>query len=282
MRGVLGSVRSARDRLRTVSLSAGGRFERAAPSPQTAVDAVPGLWASRFPPPLADVRAGDAPLFDDPRIHWGFAQVGGVAGKRVLDLGPLEGAHSAMAHAAGAARVVSVEANREAYLKCLVTKELLGLERWSPRCGDALAYLAATDETFDVCIACGLLYHLAEPVRLIELIARRADSAIVWTHVYDEHAKALYGRKMGPAQEVEHAGFRHVVHRHRYGPSRRLAGFWGGTQPFSNWLTPESLLGALEHFGWSEVQTGFDEVHPHGRALTLAATHGAASARAAA
>lgn len=116
-------------------------FVTTAPSPQTAVDAIADAWASRLPSPLQDVQAGDADLFDDRRIRWAFERLGGVSGASVLELGPLEGGHSYMAQQAGAERVVGVEANRKAFVKCLVAKELLGLDRCSFLCGEITEYL---------------------------------------------------------------------------------------------------------------------------------------------
>ena len=249
------------------------RFATSAPSAQTAVDAAAQAWASRFPAPLDSVRAGSSPLFEDPRIAWGFERLGGIEGQRVLELGPLEGAHSYMAQQAGAARVTAVEANREAFLKCLVTKELFGLDRCSFLCGDAIGYLEGAAESFDLCIACGILYHMVEPVRMLELISQRASALLLWTHVYDEGAIAgtPLAKRMGAREEAEHAGFRHGVHRHRYGFGPHLSGFWGGTRPYSNWLTKDDLLGALSHFGWGDIELGFEEHHAHGPALALVA-----------
>jgi hypothetical protein len=252
-----------------------GTFATAAPSPQTAIDAVPDAWASRFPPPLEDLRAGEATLFQDDRITWGFQAHGGVQGRTVLELGPLEGAHSYMAQTAGASAVTAVEANSKAFLKCLVVKELLQLDRCSFLCGDALEFLGSGEEQFDLCIACGILYHMVEPVRLIDLISRRAGRLIMWTHFYDERALAnrRLAKRLGPAQAAEHEGFRHHVHRHRYGFDTRFAGFCGGTQPFSNWLPREDLLRALAHFGWRDVEVAFEDTsHPNGPALALVAT----------
>jgi hypothetical protein len=264
-------------RLAISRLSVRRSLVQSAPSPQNAVDAVPDTWASRLPPPLQDVRAGDAGLFEDERISWAFDNFGGIADMTVLELGPLEAAHSSMAQRAGAGHVTAIEANTNAFLKCLVIKELLELDRCSFLCGDVLEYMAATTETFDVCIACGILYHSTEPVRMLELISRRARRLVMWTHVY--HPAALQrrhlARRLGPSTEVEHAGYRHRVHRHTYGLDRRLAGFCGGTQPYSNWMPREELIRALEHFGWTGIEIGFDEPrHPNGPALALTALRG--------
>jgi hypothetical protein len=168
-----------------------------------------------------------------------------------------------------------VEANRKAFLKCLVTKELLDMRRCSFRCGDVAQYLASTDERFDVCIACGILYHMVEPVELIDLVSRVASRIVIWTHVFDEPAlsnRNLTGKLDGP-HEVDYGGFVHRVYRHSYGLDSRLGGFFGGTHAHSNWLPREELLRALEHFGWSNIEIAFDEpLHPNGPALALVAS----------
>jgi hypothetical protein len=275
---VLRAAGTSRRLLSSASLTRRQSFVTSAPSPQTAIDAVPDSWASRFPTPLDDTQAGTAELFEDPRVKWAFERIGGVSGQEVLDLGPLEGAHSYMAERAGASRVVGVEANRNAFLKCLVTKELLNMQRCSFRCGDITQFLDTTSERFDVCIACGVLYHMVEPVRLIELISRAASRIVIWTHVFDEPAltnRNLAGKLDGP-HEVEYEGFAHRVHRHSYGLDSRLGGFFGGTQAHSAWLPRDELLRALTHFGWSNIEIGFDEpMHPNGPALALVASRGA-------
>jgi hypothetical protein len=254
------------------------RFVDIAPSAQTAVDAVPDAWASRLPPPHEHVRAGELPLFEAEHVAWGFERLGGVKDKAVLELGPLEGAHSYMAQMAGAGSVTAVEANTKAFLKCLVVKELFGLDRCSFLCGDALEYLSASSEQFDLCIACGILYHMSEPIRLLDLISRRATALILWTHFYDEdlrgnQAHKRLSRRLGPATEHEYEGFRYHAHRHRYASDIRISGFCGGTKPYSRWLPREDLLRALSHFGWAEPEIAFeDRLHPNGPSLALVAT----------
>jgi Protein of unknown function (DUF1698) len=249
------------------------RFITAAPSPQTAVDAVPVSWASRFPPPFDRVRAGDATLFEDPRVAWAFEQLGGVQDKTVLDLGPLEGAYCYMAQRAGSSRVVGVEANTLAFLKCLVTKELLDLDRCSFMCGDALEYLSETGEQFDVCIASGLLYHMVEPLRLLDLISRHARQLFIWTHVYSPEAlDTPAAARLGQPAEHLYDGFHFRAARFNYLLDHASAGFFGGTAQHSNWLVREDLLRALAHFGWGKIQIDFDEAHhANGPALALIA-----------
>lgn len=256
-----------------------GRFLTSPPSPQTALDAISVDWASRFPPPLADVVAGEAELFDDERMHWGFERLGGLSDRTVLELGPLEGAHSYMAQQAGARQIVAVEANTQAFLKCLVVKELLGLDRCSFLCGDVAEYLTSSTQDFDVCFACGILYHMADPVRLIDLISHRASAVVVWTHYYD--SRAITGRlaqdKSHQVEKRVYKGFEHELHRHGYAGDRGRAKFWGGNQAYSSWLSRQAILDALEHFGWGQVEVAFDDrSHPNGPAFALVAQRGGA------
>src|SRR5664279_556877 len=77
-------------------------YASAAPSAQLAVDIFAGEWSSQFPAEL-NVSSGPLPLFADPRIEVTIDWLGsGVQGARVLELGPLEGAHTSMLDRAGA------------------------------------------------------------------------------------------------------------------------------------------------------------------------------------
>ena len=248
-----------------------------APTAQHAVDAVPDTWASKLPPPIEDVRAGEAALFEDERMTWAFQTLGGIEGMSVLELGPLEAAHSYMAQQAGAAHVTAVEANTSAYLKCLVVKELLELDRCSFQCGDVLEYMAASTETFDLCVACGILYHSTEPVRMLELISQRASRLVMWTHVYDPVAlrRPHLKRRLGPEIEMEHGGYHYRVHRHQYGWDRKIAGYWGGTHSYSCWMPRDELMRALTHLGWRDITISFDDpLNLNGPALALTAVRG--------
>src|ERR1700741_3063398 len=121
------------------------------PTDQHQIDVFAGEWSSHFPDAVG-VEAGDTRLFEDPRIDWVVANMGGVDGLEVLELGPLEGGHSAMLHDAGAS-VLAIEANTHAFLKCLITKNLLGLDRCRFELGAFLPYLKETERRFDLVLA---------------------------------------------------------------------------------------------------------------------------------
>jgi hypothetical protein len=250
------------------------RFVTVAPSAQTALDSVPASWASELP--LPNTQAGSVKLFDDPRVRWAIDAMGGVRGASCIELGPLEGGHSYMLERAGAEKVTAIEANADAFLKCLVVKELLSMSRCSFLCGDVSEYLRASDESFDVCWCAGILYHMVEPVELLALISEHARRLYIWTHYFDA-AKLTSGEAAGAfrghvAAPREHDGFSYTAHRHDYGTATRFGRFWGGNQTFSNWLTLDDLLGALEHLGWSGIETQIAEDHPHGPAVNVVAS----------
>src|SRR5262245_46095231 len=96
-------------------------YETAVPCKQTAADVFRDGWVSRLPD---GVDGGEVPLFDDDRIKWLAGQVN-LTGLSVLELGPLEGGHSYMLEGFGAGRVVAVEANRRAFLRGQIAKEVL-------------------------------------------------------------------------------------------------------------------------------------------------------------
>lgn len=97
-------------------------YEFSAPSYQNAIDLLPG-WNHAFPAEMK-LNAGPGFMYEDPRIYWAAEQAGGLEGKRVLELGPLEGSHTYMLERLGARRIDAVEANKSAYLRCLVAKEI--------------------------------------------------------------------------------------------------------------------------------------------------------------
>ncbi|MEA2418300.1 MAG: hypothetical protein QOE60_506 [Thermoleophilaceae bacterium] len=250
------------------------------PDAQTLLDIFAGEWASRLPPPYERLRAGDIPLFEDERVAWSLERLGPLHGCSVLDLGPLEGGHTYMALQAGARQVVAVEGNVRHFMKCLVVKDLLNMEQADFRLGDFMAMLQQQAETYDLVLAQGVLYHLADPVELIALAAERASRLALWTQYYDAECIAaiepLFRRHFAkqPTAAVTR-GFAHTHHRFDYGLGRRLVGFYGGNQPHANWLSRDDLLAAVEHFGWKDVKVGFDAPHgPRGPSLALTAIRG--------
>jgi hypothetical protein len=191
-------------------------------------------------------------------------------------LGPLEGGHTYMLSRLGAAAVTAVEAHREAYLKCLVAKELLGIERVNFLYGDATSFLRQIGHTYDIVIASGFLYHMADPAELIELLCRRSRAVYLWTVHWDEEFGRRHPEKLagsGPTEAKSHLGFTYTAHRHSYGTGLNYSTFWGGPADHANWMERNEILAAFAHFGFTR-QICMAESNPNGTALGMVAVRG--------
>jgi len=246
------------------------------PSRQNIIDIFGDEWSSRFPDDSGLVaKPGTAALFDDPRIRWAAEQLGGFAGASIIELGPLEAAHTTMMERMGARRIIAIEANTRAFLKCLCVKEIFALSRCEFQLGDFVEFLRESPPAFDIAIASGVLYHMMNPLELLELLSRTSDRLFLWTHYYDEsiiRSNSNLSHKFGDVLSVDSANATFQWVEQSYKTATNWAGFCGGGQSTSRWLTRESLLTALRHFGFGKVVTGFEQPdHPNGPALALCA-----------
>ncbi len=254
------------------------RFVQTADAASNAAAIFDGEWASALPATLG-VRAGSIPLFEDERLRWMAGRLP-VADRSVLELGPLEGGHTWLLEQLGAARILALEANTRAYLKCLVVKELLDIRRARFLCVDFMAWLRAAaanpaSERFDLCLASGVLYHQCRPLDLLGLIGRVADRLYLWTHYYDAArigARRDLAFRFAPGEPAEAGGFRHTLYRRSYGAGWFSRRSFGGSARTSCWLTRADILGALAHFGWTGIEVNFEQPdHPHGPCFALIA-----------
>ena len=241
------------------------------PSLQNAVDAIAG-WNTSFPSQFG-LKAGSLATYNDPRILWAMENFGPLDGRRVLELGPLEGGHTSMLEAAGA-QVDAIEANQRAFLRCLVTKEILRLTRSRFWLGDFIKALENSEQKYDFIVACGVLYHLTNPLDLIELAATRTDAVYFWTHVVTEEAMPSSDpRRLVISPEVEAHQFHGVnvrAYRRTYANAQESVAFCGGPNDEHRWLHRDDLLEAVKAVGFTDIRTAHDEPnHPYGPALSI-------------
>lgn len=254
------------------------------PSPQNALDIFTGEWSSALPAPFSELRAGTIELFADARIDWLLETIGGVRDKQVLELGPLEAGHTYMLEKGGAASVTAIESNTRAFLKCLIVKEVLELRRARFLCGDFIEFLRRNTQTFEVCLASGVLYHMPNPVELIALLAQRCSEYLfLWTHYYEGAiigANPTLAPKFVGSVPAEHGGFTHTLHRQEYQAALEWTGFCGGSAPTSHWMTRDDIGACLQHFGFEIDAVGFEQPdHPNGPALAMVARRRVTSTR---
>ena len=253
-------------------------YEFSRPCAQNAVDLMAG-WTHAFPPEF-DVVAGAAAMYEDPRIHWAIAQFGGLEGKRVAELGPLEGAHTYMLERAGARRIDAIEANKQAFLRCLIAKEIYGLRRARFHLGD---FVTALDRPprYDLIVACGVLYHMSNPLLLLSRLAQRTGALYLWTHYFDEAEmppgdprRGAFAAPAPPHAEavetVEFEGLPMRLHARSYHGAWKASKYCGGPIDRHFWLEKGQLIDALGALGFDQLAFAHEEpAHPNGPAISI-------------
>lgn len=260
-----------------VKLQVSDQYIHSPPSHQNALDIFKGEWSSRFPQNLG-LNAGNVPLFEDSRVSWAIERLGGMSNKSILELGPLEAGHTYMLEKAGAQKIVAVESNAHAYLKCLIVKEIFNLIKSKFLCGNFVEYLKQTNDKFDVCWASGVLYHMTNPVELLATIADVSNQIYLWTHYFDrdiisqkEHLVKRFDLS-GTSSRYQNFPYRYYKHKYdTYLPS----GFCGGSQPFSCWMNRSDIISCLRFLGFNKIEV--DPIcdlpnHPNGPSFGLIAT----------
>jgi SAM-dependent methyltransferase len=251
-------------------------FVRTPPSPQNAVDIFRGQWWSTFPAEYFVHTDGPYQQpFCDKIVSWGLNNLGGVNNAKVLELGPLEGGHTFMLEQAGAREIVAVEANTQAFLRCLVTKEVCGLSRSRFLCGDLELYLQQCTDRFDLVVCAGVLYHLTDPLKALRAIAGITDRLHLSTHYYDPdvcRTNPEHGSRFAGTVELIDGDLRVTAHRFEYLHALRSRRFMGGTRRESRWLEKEDLFRLLRELGFNDLQSGFDDKkHPNGASIVISA-----------
>jgi len=205
---------------RGMSLKVLDLYANKEPKHQNILDIFANEWSSAMPDDSGLVtKPGKSSLFDDDRIKWVEEILGGFHSLDILELGPLEGGHSYMLQRMGAKKITSIEANNRAFLKCLCIKEIFDLNRVEFKLGDFVSFLKETDVTFDLVIACGVLYHMMNPLELLELISQVTGRVFIWTHYYDREiitANKILKLKFGPLEAFEYRGDMYMAAKQSY------------------------------------------------------------------
>lgn len=225
------------------------------PNLQDTVDIFKGTWSSKLPGGLV---SGDADTFNDVRVDLVQKEFN-LGGKNVLELGPMEAGHTFGMHALGVESIIGVEANSNCYLKCLMVKEIYNLSRAKFLYGDVVSYLEKTTRRFDIIFASGVLYHMADPLKLLALMKERSDKCYIWTGFYKNDVMAeAYGDRFqdrfGSSVDLEYGDFRCKGYPQSYQEMLDLPNYSGGSAPGSIWLTDETILEFLKYLGFTRVE----------------------------
>jgi hypothetical protein len=248
----------------------------AEPSNQNILDIFKGEWSSQLPRHSGLItQPGTAGLFEDNRVVWAEQALGNFLNWNVLELGPLEGGHSYMLQNRNVRKVVSIEANIRAFLKCLCIKQIFNLDRVDFQLGDFMPFLEKETSKYDLVFASGVLYHMEEPIKLIKLISSVSNRIFIWTHYYDQDvilSRNELAQKFNALSSFEFEGVSYEFSTQSYNEALDWAGFCGGPRPVSKWLTRDSILKALKQFGFVDIQINFEQPdHQNGPAFAICA-----------
>jgi Protein of unknown function (DUF1698) len=247
------------------------QYENSFPCSQNAVNALPG-WNMALPPE-ANTKSGLPVFYLDPRITWACEQVGSLEGKHVLELGPLEASHTYMIDARGPASITAIEANRLSFLRCLVVKELVGLKSAKFLLGDFVAWLEQTNIKYDFVVASGVLYHMENPIKLIELLAKRSDRIYLWTHYADINAMPPDDPRnalLGQTEVVESSGVKVRLYPRSYWGAGKNDTFCGGPNDMHRWIERNDLLDLLKALGMKVISIAHDDPkHVNGPSFSI-------------
>lgn len=237
------------------------QYEMSKPHHQNAINALPG-WNSCFPAQTG-LQAGTHPLFADGRIAWAIEKYGPLENRTVLEIGPLEGMHTFMLNQQRPARIDAIEANRLCFLRCLVTRQILDIDRATFLLGDALEWLAEPGPRYDLAIASGVLYHMADPAEFLRRLSTRADAIYIWTHFFQDEAMPADDVRRQPfsgkvvMREVEGVTLRY--YERSYYHAETNASFCGGMKDRHFWMHRDDILLLLEKLGYGEISIQSEE-----------------------
>ena len=274
---ITGSITSKKNSLKKHFHSYLGTFSPLNPNDHNSFDLFEGCWSTEIP---NTYNTGGFKGFNDERITWLLEEIGAIEGKSVLEFGPLEGGHTYMLEKAGA-EVTSIEGNHGAFLRCLTVKNFLGL-RSKFVLGD-FSKIDLSNSSFQLVVACGVLYHMADPVSLLKSIANNTNNIFIWTHYFDEDfekwspgSREQLKRGKWDLKNIKIEKFNELeirTVRQKYGQALGWTGFCGGTETFSYWVYRQDLLAVLKELGFINIRINFDKIdHPNGPCFAIIAS----------
>jgi len=252
-------------------------YNNSSPFEKNSFDLFEGSWSTRFKDAKGNILTNCT--FDgtnDSRLEWLFERIN-LDNLKVLELGPLEGAHTLMMENQGA-NVTAIEANIGAFMRCLVVKNQFNLKS-DFLLGDFNKMSLASNE-YDLVLAFGVLYHMVSPVELLKKISFTSRKLFLWTHYFEEDLglwnsrleKQLKQKKWDykNPEIYQFDNFPIRIIKQKYGDEIGWSGFCGGLENYSYWIVKEDLLELLKRLGYKKIQISFDTVtHQNGPAFCV-------------
>ena len=186
---------------------------------------------------------------------------GTLSGKRLIDLGCLEGGLS-FEMAREDMIVLGVEGRESNFRKCQMIEEYFALPNLNYIHLDVKGLSREEHGVFDVILCCGLLYHLDDPVRFLHAInSMTSERGVLFldTHIAPSDEKisdCIYRTDLSDIESMESEG---VTYQGRWFQeySESMEGTdeeWASISNYrSYWLTYESLMRALFNAGFGKI-----------------------------
>jgi SAM-dependent methyltransferase len=183
---------------------------------------------------------------------------GSLVGKRVLDVGCLEGGYTATFARLGAREAVGVEIRESNLERCRVLESRLCLPNLRYAQVDAKSLSPGEFGVFDVVFAQGILYHLDDPYNFLYRCSRMASEFVL----LDTHVAAAHARSHGCSERLSartwdgrvYAGREAFEYPEGLGSGELDALSWAAYgNPSSFWLLEESLLAMLSDLGFQHI-----------------------------
>jgi SAM-dependent methyltransferase len=190
----------------------------------------------------------DAPLLQFARPFLRLLFPDGFKGRRLVDLGCLEGGY-AVEFARAGFDTLGIEIRLDNFENCQLVKARTSLSNLRFACDDVRN--VEQYGTFDVVFCCGILYHLDEPRKFLEKVARVCRRVlIVDTHVATEQS----ARSFGLSENTENEGLTGSWYSEVSEESQRHADKWASwDNPRSFWPEKPALHEAIRQTGFSIV-----------------------------
>jgi len=210
---------------------------------------------------------------------WAIEQMGSIEGREILEIGPLEGMHTYMLNKHRPSKIDAIEANKQCFLRCLVTKEILNIDRARFHLGDALRWLDEKEQHYDLIVASGVLYHMADPGEFITKMTNRCDNIFIWTHYFNDKTgfkDEIWRLPLTGKVETRILADIPVRYYERgYFKANTNANFCGGMRDRHYWMHRDDIISLLSVLGFNNLTIAHEDVnHSNGPCFSIFAKRG--------
>jgi len=203
-------------------------------------------WTTKFEID-GNFYGGDLDLCNDKRLLWHLTTIDRPRSKHILELGPLEGAHTKTLENAGLF-VRAIEGDGNNFLKCLLVKNIFYLKARFDY-GDFCEFIEKTAYWYDIILSAGVLYHQKNPAKLIYDMARITDTVFVWSQVASGKSQ-----QNEPDSVVESNGREYTGKKNKYG--QHSDSYCAGLGEYGFWLYRDEMIRCFKDAGFTNIIMG--------------------------